>query len=72
MNWEARMRGIGEALDYEDGEWDMFELITTAYYGKQMYFLENNNIAYSRVSNKAMMVGDAVQEFIKTIGWDGE
>ena len=51
----------------KDGEWDMFELITSAWYGKQCYFKENNNIVYSRISHQLMSVNDAINEFIKEI-----
>lgn len=47
MVWDARERGIGEALDYEDGEFDMFERISTAYHGKQYYFLQENGKVYN-------------------------
>lgn len=50
------------------GEWDMFELITTAWYGKQCYFKEDNEMAYSRKSHKTMTVHDAILEFIREIG----
>lgn len=67
MVWEARVRDIGEALDYEDGEWDMFELISTAYHGKQYYFLQDNEMVYSRASGKYMTFSEAVDEFVKEI-----
>lgn len=50
------------------GEWEMFELITSVYYGKQYYFKQENGIVYSRASCKYMSVDDAVQEFLDVIG----
>ena len=50
------------------GEWDMFELITSAWYGKQYYFKEDNGMVYSRKSHKTMMVHDAILEFIREVG----
>lgn len=50
------------------GEWDMFELITSVWYGKQCYFEEDNGMAYSRNSHKTMTVHDAILEFIREIG----
>lgn len=50
------------------GEWDMFELISSAWYGKQCYFMQDNGIAYSRISHKEMTVDDAIKEFIGEIG----
>lgn len=55
----------------KQGEWDMFELITSAWYGKQYYFKEENGMAYSRKSHKTMTVHDAILEFIREIGDDG-
>lgn len=52
----------------KQGEWDMFELITSAWYGKQYYFKEENGMAYSRKSHKTMTVHDAILEFIREIG----
>ena len=49
---------------YEQGEWDMFELITSVWYGKRCYFLEDNGLAYSRLSHKTMTREEAVREFL--------
>lgn len=64
---------LAKALDYDrgqyqQGEWDMFELITSAWYGKQMYFKEANGMVYSRLSRKTMYQSDAVSEFLDMIG----
>lgn len=72
MVWEARVRDIGEALDYEDGEWDMFERISTAYHGKQYYFLQENGKVYSRASGFYLDFEEAVAEFIKEVSGDDE
>lgn len=57
-------------IAYQRGEWDMFKCITTVWYGKQCYFLEDNDeIVYSRHSNKHMRRDDAYKEFLKEIGW---
>lgn len=53
---------------YQKGEWDTFELITSAWYGKQMYFKEANGMVYSRLSRKTMYQSDAVSEFLDMIG----
>ena len=53
---------------YRQGEWDMFELVTSAWYGKQMYFRESGGMVYSRVSRKTMQQDAAVNEFLKMIG----
>lgn len=53
---------------YEKGVWDMFELITSAYYGKQYYFLEPLGIVYSRASGKYIKRDEAYREFLRMIG----
>ena len=53
--------------EYECGEWDMFELITSAWYGKQYYFLNDDLTVYSRLSHKNMTRKDAINEFIRGI-----
>lgn len=55
---------------YEKGVWDMFELITSAYYGKQYYFLEPSGVVYSRESGKYINRGEAYTEFFRVIGWE--
>ena len=49
---------------YQQGMWDMFEFITSAWYGKQMYFKEADGRVYSRLSRKTMCQSDAVSEFL--------
>lgn len=53
------------------GEWDMFELISSAYYGKQYYFDEENGMVYSRASCMTMTFDEALREFLDTIGEQG-
>lgn len=57
--------------DRNVGEWGMFELITSAWYGKQCYFTEKNGIVYSGVSCKYMSVDEAIKEFLMRIGDNG-
>lgn len=62
-----------KALDYDrgqyqQGEWDMFELISSAWYGKQVYFLENSGLVYSGVTRKTMQQNEAIDEFLERIG----
>ena len=55
---------------YQRGEWDMFERVTSVWYGKQCYFRQDDDdIVYSRNSHKYMKRDDAYDEFIKAIGW---
>ena len=57
-----------EMTDYERGQWDMFEQITSIYNGKMMYALEGCGTVYSRHSHKSMMIEDAYSEFLSYIG----
>ena len=54
--------------DRKVGEWDMFELITSVYFGKQYYFAEDNGLVYSRETHKHMTKEDAISEFLGIIG----
>jgi len=56
---------------YERGQWDMFNLISSAFWGKQYYFIQDNGIVYSRESGKYMTADDAYNEFMNHIGDDG-
>jgi len=58
--------------DKNVGEWNMFDLITSAYYGKMMYSKQDNGIVYSRYSCKCMSVDEAIREFLAVIGEDRE
>ena len=53
---------------YADGEWELFTLITSAYYGKEYYFIQDDGLVYSRASCKYMKKDDAVREFLGIIG----
>lgn len=54
--------------DREAGEWDMFDLITSVYFGKRYYFVEENGLVYSRETHKYMTKDDAISEFLGIIG----
>ena len=55
----------------ERGQWEMFTLLSSAFWGKQYYFMQDNGIVYSRDSGKYMTFDDAVDEFVNRIGDDG-
>lgn len=62
--------------DYERGEWDMFVMLSSAWYGKQAYFLQDVDatpfgIVYSRIDHKYMTRPGAYADFAKKIGDDG-
>lgn len=52
------------------GEWDMFDLISSAWYGKGMYFIQDNEMVYSRHSGKYMTFDEAIREFVSLIDED--
>ena len=50
------------------GEWNMLILISSAWYGKQCYFEEDNDeIVYSKLSGKLLSKEDAIKEFVREI-----
>ena len=53
---------------YERGEWELFSLISSAWHGKQYYFLNDNGTVYSRASHKNMSREEAIYEFVEQIG----
>ena len=50
--------------------WELFELITSAYYGKMYYFRNEDGTVYSRASHENMSEDAAVREFLDHI-WEG-
>lgn len=52
--------------EYERGEWDMFVLLSNAWYGKQAYFIQypKMDYVYSRISGKYMTFQEAMKEFV--------
>lgn len=56
---------------YELGQFDVLNLLSSAWHGKQYYFVEDNGIIYSRDSCKYMTLEDAISEFARKIGDDG-
>lgn len=50
---------------FSDGEWDMFEMISSMFFGKQCYFLEDSGVVYSRLTCKYLPTKEeAYNEFI--------
>jgi hypothetical protein len=52
-----------EFSEYNRGVYDNLIQLSNAYYGKQMYFKQDNLIVYSRASTRYMNIIDAVSEF---------
>ena len=47
--------------------YEMFEMISGVYFGKQYYFVDNNDMVYSRLSHSYMSKDDALNEFLNEI-----
>ena len=47
--------------------YEMFELISGVYFGKQYYFEDKNDMVYSRLSHSYMTKDDALDEFLDEI-----
>lgn len=65
---EKALRQLPTIKEPGDGAWEMFSLITSAWYGKECYFIEDNGIVYSRVSCRHMTREEALNEFLRRIG----
>ena len=50
---------------YEQGEWDMFNLITSVEFGKQRFFLERHGMVYDRKSHEYMTREEAYEAYLK-------
>ena len=51
--------------------WELFEIITSVWHGKQYYFRNEGGTVYSRASHKNMSEDDALKEFLDQIVDDG-
>lgn len=52
-------------------EWELFDTITSAFWGKRYYSIQEDGRIYSRYSQKYMHFDEAVAEFCSIIGDDG-
>ena len=57
--------------EFERGKFEMFDLITSVFYGKRYYFLQDNGMVYSRKSGRAIVMDDAVSEFLRMLEDEG-
>ena len=49
---------------YEQGEWDMFSLITSVEFGKQRFFIEKNGLVYDRKCHEYMTREKAYENYL--------
>ena len=65
-----------DALAYiqhlEMREWDLFDLITSAWFGKRCYFQQDDGTVYSRASGEYMSFDQAIDEFAHDLTCDRE
>ena len=57
--------------DYDRGRWDVLRTLSSADYGKQVYFLEPSGTVYLRISHQYMSLNAALREYIDRLSWDG-
>ena len=57
--------------EFQKGEYEVLDLISSAWYGKQYYFLQDNGIVYSRKSGNYMTLDGAIEEFVEEMSDDG-
>ena len=60
-----------EVANAEDREWELFDLITSVWYGKQYYFKQEDGTVYSRATHQYMLFDQAVDEFAQHISGEG-
>lgn len=57
--------GYANVDDYKFGRWTMFDLISSVYYGKGCYFIQDDGTVYSRISSSYLdTIDEAVDEFL--------
>lgn len=56
---------------YRRGRFDVLDAISSVYYGKRYYSLEDNGTVYSRDSCKYLTLEEAIYEFADKFGDDG-
>lgn len=54
--------------EFEKGQFDVLEWLSSIWHGKQYYFEDYNDLIYSRASHKSMTLDDAIREFADEIG----
>lgn len=65
--WEEDSDALAYIQQLEACRWELFDYLSTAYYGKQMYGLNDDGTVYSRYSCDTMPFERAVDEFRRLI-----
>lgn len=58
---------IKPMTEYELGQWDMFESVTSFEYGKQRFYLQDNGIVFDRQDSEYMNVEQAYRKYFDEI-----
>ena len=53
--------------DYEQEGFEMFLTLSIAFYGRMMYFLQDDGTVFSQISHKYMTKAEAYNEFTKRL-----
>ena len=65
------MRLYEDALAYiqqlEQREWELFSLLSSAWYGKGIYFMQDDGTVYNRISCEYLTFDQAIDEFATTL-----
>lgn len=51
---------------------EVLDIISSAYAGKQIFFLEPSGVVYDRYDGEYVTLEDAVYRMAERLGWDGD
>lgn len=75
-SWACTVERNADALAYivqlESREWELFDLLSSAWHGKQYYFKQDDGTVYSRQSCKYLTFDQAIDEFANAITVAGD
>lgn len=74
LGWTKRSNVLSDALAYiqqlEEREWELFDLLSSAWFTKACYFKQKDGTVYSRVSGEYMTFDQAIDEFARELTYD--
>lgn len=68
----SKLDALAYVQKLEVREWDLFDLVSSAWFGKQCYFRQDDGTVYSRVSGEYMSFDQAVDELAHELTSDRE
>jgi hypothetical protein len=51
---------------------EVLDIISSSYAGKQIFFLEPSGVVYDRYEGEYVTLEEAVYRMAKRVGWDGD